>query len=191
MTLLWPPRPIGLGTPLNLASMAPELRPVLRRWAALAPLLGAMIVIVVTGIDLLFFGGVTVRRMAEGAGGTHPPVVTRVLISVYGSVLEELLFRVLLATLVAWLAYLVMSLFTAKPKVAAEWLGTIAAAAVMGLWWHLHGRFDFFTVARVLSANMVIGVAYGWLYWSKGLEVAMLTHAVVYLCLFFVVPAVF
>ncbi len=191
MKLLWPPRALGFGTPLNLASMAPDMRPVLRRWVGLAPLVGVIIVSLIAAIDLLLFRGVTVQRLAQGAGGTHPPVATRVVISFYGSVLEELLFRVFLATVVAWLTYLALSLFIARPKLAAQWAGTLAAAAIMGLWWHLGGRTDLFTVARVLTTNMVLGSALGWVYWSKGLEAAMMTHTVVYLCLFFAIPALF
>ena len=187
MKVLWPPPSLGLGPPLNLTSMAPEMRPVLRRWLGLAPLLGVIIVLVIGGVDLLLFRGITVQRLTDL--GSHPPVAARVFVCFYGSVLEELMFRVFLATLVAWLTYLGLSLFIAQPKLAAQWLGTLVAAAVTGLWWHLGGRYDVFTIARVLTVNMVAGVAYGWLYWSKGLEVAMMTHTVVYLCLFFALPA--
>ncbi len=31
----------------------------------------------------------------------------------------------------------------------------------------------------------------GGVYWSNGLEAAMMTHTVVYLCLFFAIPALF
>ncbi|MBX3174910.1 MAG: hypothetical protein KF709_10895 [Gemmatimonadaceae bacterium] len=48
---------------------------------------------------------------------------------------------------------------------------------------------DPFTVARVLTVNMIAGVMYGWLYWSRGLEVSVMTHTVVYLCLYIAVPA--
>lgn len=189
MRILWPPPSLGLGTLLNLASMAPGTRPVLRRWVGLAPLLGVLIVLLISGIDLALFQGVTVQRIGIGAGGSHPPVASRVVASLFGSVFEELMFRVLLATAVAWLAYLALSLIVAKPKLAAQWVGTLAAAVVMGLWWHLHGRTDPFTVARVLTTNLVLGSALGWVYWSKGLEAAVMTHLTIYLCLFFAIPA--
>lgn len=190
MKIRWPPPPLGLGTPLNLGFMAPEMRPALRRWLGLAPLLVVAVSLLAAAIDLLFFRGVTIQRLPDlGSDARVSAIALRLLVSVYGSVLEELMFRAFLATLVAWLTCLALSLFIAKPKFSAQWVGTLVAAVVMGLWWHLGGRHDAFTVVRVLTLNMILETAYGWLYWSKGLELAMIAHTVGYLCLFFVLPA--
>ena len=43
---------------------------------------------------------------------------------------------------------------------------------------------------RVLSVNAIAAVAYGWLYWWRGLEAAVLAHIVVSAVLLFVVPTV-
>jgi membrane protease YdiL (CAAX protease family) len=150
----------------------------------LAPVAGMATVLLVGSIDFAFFQGVTFRRLPEI--GVHPPIRSRLLVAVLGGVLEEALFRVFLATLIASLSYAVLSLLVTKPKLQAEWVGTISAAVITALWWHLGSSED---LVRVLTVNLVVGLVYGWLYWSKGLEAAVMTHTVVYLCLYIAVPA--
>lgn len=158
----------------------------LRRWVYLAPVAGLAVAFLAAGIDLAFFRGVTLQRLPDL--GTQPPLVARVWISLLGSVFEEAFFRVIVATLVAWLSYMALSFFITRPKHQAEWVGTVAAAVLMGLWWHLDPAADLTNALRVLTVNVVVAMTYGWLYWSRGLEAAIMAHTVVYLCLFFVLP---
>ncbi len=179
----WPPRPLGLGTPLNLAALSPEMRTLGLRWWGEALGTGLLTVLLIVTVDALFFGGVTVGKLPPLED--HPPLTSRLLVAVLGAALEELFFRALLATAVAWLVYGVLSRLVDRPRATAQWLGVVAAFALMA-WWHTGSPTD---ATRVLAVNAVAAAAYGWLYWWRGLEAAILGHLVVSLALLIVIPA--
>lgn len=56
MKIRWPPRPLGLGTPLNLAAASRETRPLLSRWW-LVPVLGLATALLVVSIAGSIGGG--------------------------------------------------------------------------------------------------------------------------------------
>ena len=80
-------------------------------------------------------------------------------------------------TLVVWLASKVLNSLT--PVV--YWIGIIVSSIVFGL-----GHFPIvfqtvfepssFLLLYILIANSLGGVIFGWLYWKKGLESAMIAH---------------
>jgi hypothetical protein len=180
MRLLWPPRPLGLGPPLNLAACSRETWPLLRGWW-MAPVLGVAMALLVVGVDRVLFRGVT---MAGIPGlGSHPSLGARILIVLFGTLFEEVAFRVFLATLAAWLAQLALSRFVARPRTHAQWAGIVAGAVAGGV---LHSGSG---LAHVIALNLLTNAVYGWLYWRRGLETALLTHMVVTACLFIGVPA--
>lgn len=183
MRIHWPPRALGLGTPLNLAALSPKTRPLLRRWWWLAPVLGLSAALLIVGIDLLFFRGASIQRIPDL--GSDPPLGNRLLIVLIGSVIEELYFRAFVATLTAWLIHMALSRFVGQPHTYAQWLGILAAAVYAGLW-HVGGPHD---LLRVVTINAVGGVVYGWLYWRRGLELSVLAHMVVTAFLYIAVPA--
>ena len=59
------------------------------------------------------------------------------------------------------------------------------AAAYAGMT-HVGNPADFL---RVVTVNGVAALVYGWLYWRRGLELAILNHMVVTACLYIAVPA--
>lgn len=95
----------------------------------------------------------------------------------YGGITEEILMRFGLMTLVVWLASKVLNSLT--PVV--YWIGIIVSSIVFGL-----GHFPIvfqtvfepssFLLLYILIANSFGGVIFGWLYWKKGLESAMIAH---------------
>ncbi len=181
MRPVWPPRPVGLGTPLNLAAYSREARPLLgRRWW-MAPGVGVALALLAAGVDVVFFRGVSMRDLP--ALGAHPSLGARVLIVLFGTLFEELLFRVVLATLAAWVAYVALSRLLARPRTHAQWVGIAAGAIASGV---LHSSSG---LAHVVAFNVATNAVYGWLYWRRGLEMAILTHMVVTACLFIGVPA--
>lgn len=181
MRLVWPPRPLGLGTPLNLAAFSRETRPLLGRGWWMAPVLGVALALLVAGVDLVFFRGATIHDLPDL--DSHPSLGARILIVLFGTLFEELAFRVVLATLAAWLTYVVLSRFLAQPRTHAQWVGIVAGAVASGV---LHSGSG---LTHVVALNVVTNAVYGWLYWRRGLEVALLTHMVVTACLYIGVPA--
>jgi membrane protease YdiL (CAAX protease family) len=181
--LRWPPPPLGLGAPLNLVTLSRELRPRFQAQWWLAPVLGLAAGLTVIGIDALFFGGETARRTPSLS--EHPSLLARILISIVGSIGEELFFRVLVATTIAWVVYLAARRLSTRSVVIAQTISVVAAALWVGLW-HVGMAGDLW---RVVSVNLVGNLLYGWLYWRRGLEMAIMAHVVVTATLFIGIPA--
>src|SRR5688572_10595415 len=125
MKLLWPPKSLGLGTPLNLAAVSAETRPLLTRDWWLAPVTGVVIAFAIVAADRIFFGGATMAGTPDLR--SHPPIGNRVLVALIGSLGEELVFRVGVATLTAWLLYWLLHAVLPDPKIPAQWAGVIVA----------------------------------------------------------------
>jgi membrane protease YdiL (CAAX protease family) len=185
VSLRWPPRPLGLGTPLNLASSATETRELLRRSWWLVPLLGVVTPISMLAIDRVLFAGASLERVR--ALGSEP-LAFRLLVVVYSGVTEELIYRLLLSTLAASLAHRALRGAGAIRKPLAQWLGIVVAAWFFGLA-HVGNLPDVaHPVLRAIAVNSVAGVVLGWLYWWRGLELAVLTHMAAIVVLYVALP---
>ncbi len=102
----------------------------------------------------------------------------------YGGLAEEVLLRWGLMSLLVWAASCLVQRFGGaadRPHAAAVWFGIAVSAAVFAVG-HLPalGQDVELTgpiVARTLGLNALAGLAYGWLFWRRSLESAMLAHA--------------
>lgn len=98
----------------------------------------------------------------------------------YGGITEELLLRLFLMTLLVWLLHFVWKDADGRPTTGTFWAANIIAAVIFGLA-HLPVTVQFvaitpLVVARAVVLNGLVGVIFGWLYWRKGLETAMISH---------------
>jgi hypothetical protein len=101
----------------------------------------------------------------------------------YGGITEELLLRWGLMSLLVWVGWrLVQSRGqgTPAPSSRVMWAGIVAAAVVFGLG-HLPalattGSATLLVAVRTVLLNAVLGVGFGWLFWRRSLEAAMLGH---------------
>lgn len=94
------------------------------------------------------------------------------LASFYGGIVEEILLRLFLMTLFVWL----FSKITKK----GAWPAIILSALLFGLG-HLPATAAFtaltpLVITRAIILNGIGGVVFGWLYWKKGLESAIMAH---------------
>jgi len=139
---------------------------------------GAVSALVVIVLDLLFF-----RREAQelaGAIASRPERWQGLLASLYGGITEELLTRLLLVSVLAWVLGRVWRGRDDRPASGAFVAAIVGAAALFGAG-HLPATAALapLTSALVLRAillNGIVGVACGWLYWRRGLESAMVAH---------------
>ena len=104
----------------------------------------------------------------------------RFLMCFYGGVYEELLTRLFLLTLIAWIANRSWRNTALKLSSSAFWLANIFAAVIFGLG-HLPSASLFMpitplVVVAALLLNGVAGIAFGYLYRRDGLEAAMIAH---------------
>jgi len=185
MKIHWPPRPLGLGTPLNLASSSTETQRLLRDSLWLAPALALVTPLLMLAIDQLLFQGVSLQRVRELGS---QPLAFRLLVVLYSGISEELIYRLFFATLVAWLAHSLLSRINNNWQAGAQWIGILVAAFLFGLA-HVGNLPDVaHPVLRAVAVNGVAGVILGWIYWWRGLELAILTHMLAIVVLYIVVP---
>lgn len=115
----------------------------------------------------------------------NPPAATAagvsafngLLASFYGGIAEELQLRLFLMTLMLWV---VARLRRRMPGNAAFHVAIVLAAVLFGVGHlpaaaHIWG-LDATVVLRTLALNALVGCVCGWLYWRRGLEMAMLAH---------------
>lgn len=111
------------------------------------------------------------------------------LASFHGGIGEELLLRLFLMTLIVW-AGARLRRRAARPHL--YWFAIVLAALLFGAG-HLPAAtavwpLTAMVVFRTLLLNAVAGVAFGWLYWRRGLEASMCAHFCADLVLHVAVP---
>ena len=100
------------------------------------------------------------------------------LASFYGGICEEVLCRLFLVSLLVWLGAWILH---ASPlRAGIYWIAIVLAAALFGIA-HLPTlaqttTLDAANFSRVIGLNSLAGIAFGWLYWRRGLEHAMAAH---------------
>ncbi|MCM3140913.1 CPBP family intramembrane glutamic endopeptidase [Brevibacillus sp. MER 51] len=120
--------------------------------------------------------------LAEKAQDVEVSVWAGILTAIQGGVYEEVMVRLFMMTMIVWI---LSKLFGRKssPKPWMYWAGIIGAALIFGLG-HLPAANVYFgeitplLFIRTLALNGVAGILYGYLYWKRGLEYAMIAHAI-------------
>lgn len=112
-------------------------------------------------------------------GKVHPPFWIGALASCYGAINEEVLCRLFLFTLVYFGLNKIFS-FGKQNRLLFLWITNVIVAIIFGLG-HLPAAFKLITpssleIFRLLILNGIPSIIFGWLYWSKGLPIAMIAH---------------
>lgn len=110
----------------------------------------------------------------------QPPAWMGFLASFYGGINEELLLRLFIFTLLAWLGKLLQRTADKRPTMVVLWVANILSAVLFGLG-HLPATATLvaltpLVILRAITLNGLVGLAFGYLYWTRGLESAMLAH---------------
>ncbi|HEX9038342.1 MAG TPA: CPBP family glutamic-type intramembrane protease [Ktedonobacterales bacterium] len=109
-----------------------------------------------------------------------PALWKRLLAGFYGGIDEEILLRLFMLSLLAWLLGFLWHMPDGHPAPGAFWVANILAAVLFGLG-HLPAtaalvKLTPLLVVRAILLNGVVGVATGYLYIQYGLEAAILAH---------------
>lgn len=185
---------LRLGHRVNLGS--PWLRALITRRALpkfpwlLAISCGLAAGLAVIGLSLLIdpYLPATLHANATMPGAS---ALNGFLASFYGGIGEELQLRLFLMTLIVW----IMAKFSrATPSDAYYWTAIAIAALLFGAG-HLPAAAQVWplttvVVMRTVLLNALAGMVFGWLYWRRGLEVAMLSHFSADLMLHVLAPAI-
>jgi hypothetical protein len=172
---------IGLEAPavrLALAGTSPG--PVLRRQARPAGWIGLCTGLLLAGYAAAsgpYFASLDAEA-ASRIQALTPPLATRLL---YGGLTEEIVARWGVMTLVGWLAWRLLGR-PGRPVAGAYWVGIMTAALVFALahlpfLYGIAGDPPLWLILSALAANGLAGAVFGWLFWRRGLEAAMLAHA--------------
>lgn len=177
---------VGLGLPILEAKLAGESVAEKVR-AILLPsiIIGAVAAVLIVGLDVFVFQPALLNELGSAAesladGSVKPPAWQGFLASFYGGISEEVLLRLFTMSLFVWLGSFVSKTAEGKPTSAVFWIGNILAAVLFGLG-HLPATANILpltplVITRAIVLNGVAGVAFGWLYWKRGLESAIIAH---------------
>ncbi len=127
--------------------------------------------------DLLFRGYVPAEMsiLAQEYG-----LYTFVLSIVYGGIIEEIMMRWGLMTLLVWLLWKIFKRNQDKPSGWIYWTSIAASALVFAVGHYgataAVAEITAAVLLRMILLNGIGGVVFGWLYWKKNLEAAMIAH---------------
>lgn len=118
------------------------------------------------------------------------------LASFWAPFAEEIVDRLFLLSLVAWLGMkLLRATGERSRRSIALWVANLATALFFG-WYHISNEQLFnaqvpaLVALRTVLIIMPVGLAFGWLYIRRGLEAAILSHFVIDIIVHVVRPIV-
>lgn len=169
---------VGLGTPLIDALLrGNNHRIVLQRQLPAALLTGLAVGLLMIAYARIILPSATDTATVEGMSAFPVPLATRIL---YGGITEELLTRWGLMSFFAWVLWRLTGKGEVRPPIL--WAAVIMAAALFAAG-HLPFLFAIAAqpqpalIAAILLTNFIPGLLFGWLFWRRGLEAAMFSHA--------------
>jgi membrane protease YdiL (CAAX protease family) len=161
-------------------------------------LLGGILVGIAAAVSSIWVESTLISKLSESARRAQEvaeqmPAWKPLLASFSAGVTEELLFRLGLMTLFAWLGAKVSR--RRPPAAQVFWMANFMAALLFGLIHfanvvELDIPITYEVVLHVMLVNGIAGMVFGWLYWRRGLETAMLAHFVADVVLKVAVPMI-
>ena len=177
---------VGLGMPiLDSITRSESASGKVRAVLPISIGLGVIASLLIIGLDVWAFQPALLKELGDSANALNlqnaqPAAWKGFLASFYGGIAEELLLRLFLMSLLAWLGRFASRTSEGKPNSAVFWIALILAAVLFGLG-HLPATAMIIpltplVITRAIVLNGLAGVAFGWLYWKRGLEAAMISH---------------
>lgn len=198
---LWLATRTGLGLPFVEGWL--DGKPIwerLPRVAGLAAIIGVVGSLIVIALDVEVFAP-AMETLLEGTPLAEQPEVLQpawwkgLLASFYGGISEEVLLRLFMLTLLAWLGHFISQTEEGRPTVVVLWVANLLAAVLFGLG-HLPATAQAgipitpMIITRAVALNGVLALAFGWLYWTRGLESAIIAHFSADIVLHVILPLV-
>ncbi len=108
------------------------------------------------------------------------PIWKRMLVCFYSGLDEEILTRLFLLTLFSWLGIRIFQKQKVRLSPATFWIANVMVAILFGLG-HLPSASRVMqitpgVIVLALALNGVAAISFGYLYWKRGLESAMIAH---------------
>lgn len=129
---------------------------------------------IISGVLILLFSLAYISHIPKELSEIETPVLARFL---YGGITEEILLRFGFMTFIVWILHKILN----TNKSGIYWTGIIISSVLFGIG---HLPIVFMSVENpginlimyIILGNSIGGVVFGWLYWKKGLETAMIAH---------------
>jgi membrane protease YdiL (CAAX protease family) len=147
--------------------------------------LGVIASLLIIGMEVLIFQPAMLKELGDSANALNlqyaqPAAWKGFLASFYGGIAEEIQLRLFLMSLFVWLGCFASKTQEGKPTNSVFWIANILAAVLFGLG-HLPATemilpLTPLVITRAILLNGIGGVIFGWLYWKRGLEAAMIAH---------------
>lgn len=182
---LWCANRAGLGLPILEARLRGE--PVGDKLRAILPIsivLGVLAGLLIIGLDVFVFQPALKAELGGRASAislaANPAAWKGLLASFYGGIDEEILLRLFVMSLLAWLGRFMSKTSDGRPTTAVLWTANVLAAVLFGLG-HLPATallipLTPLVILRAVVLNGLGGIAFGYLYFTRGLESAMISH---------------
>ena len=168
-------RPLGLSAPVAESALAGT-----GVWTALKPqLFPAAVVGLLVGGLLVVLASRAPEELRALSPAYEFPLAAKLL---YGGVTEEILMRWGVMTAFIWLLWRVLQKRVGPPRGSLVVAGIVTAAVLFGaghlpvaaaMGVELSGP----VTAYIIAGNALPGILFGWLYWQRGLEAAIVAHA--------------
>jgi len=177
---------IGLGMPFVEGWVKREPIPSrFRNVTAIAWITAVGFVLLTLFLQSMVFGS-PMKAMFDELGIEIPveastPPLYGFLTAISAGITEETLFRLFGLSLLAWLGGLLFHDPDGRPKPVVLWTANVLLALAFGaahlqtaaaIGWPLNTLI----ITRTIVLNSLGGLAFGWLFWTFGLESAMLAH---------------
>lgn len=177
---------VGLTTPILDAvtqreSVADKVRAIL----PLSISMGLIGTLLILGLEFFYFQPALAKQLGSSANAlnlqtSQPAAWKGLLASFYGGIAEEILLRLFVMSFFVWLGRFISQTPKGQPTAVVFWIANILAAVLFGLG-HLPATsllvpLTTLIVIRASVLNGLLGVAFGWLYWKRGLESAIIAH---------------
>jgi len=177
---------VGLTTPiLDALTRKESVTDQVRMILPLSVILGVIGTLLILGLEFFYFQPALAKQLGNSANAlnlqtSQPAAWKGLLASFYGGIAEEILLRLFVMSLFVWLGRFISKTSEGQPTNVVFWIANILAAILFGLG-HLPTTalqvpLTTLIVVRAIVLNGLLGIVFGWLYWKRGLESAMLSH---------------
>ena len=124
---------------------------------------------------------------------SSPPLWQRFMYSFYAGIVEEIILRYFLVTILVWITWKIKRTPEDLPTNVGVWLSIIIVSIIYTLGNILSLsdslQFNIATYLGYILLNLMAGSIFGWLYWKKGLESAIIANLTATLMIFTVISS--
>ena len=181
---------VGFQVPLIQAVIAKgNYKIILKNILTKSIMMGIITAVLIYVVDIIFSGfGADISSQQS-----HAPIWQKLLAPFYGGTVEEILMRLFLMSLLVWVGTKILR--QKQPTKLVVISAIFLAAIIFGLG-HLPvtaalTKITPLIVFRAVILNGIGGVVFGWLFWKKGFESAMIAHFTTDIFLITLLPLLF